>query len=182
MPQEKYVGVGGNWRRVIARYIGSGGAWRFVQESYVGLGGTWHTTFKRVFINSIEGDTYAYHVGPALYAQGWDATVPINWVLVVNAAVNVYSVGIGPGLAAINDSGIVWPVGSSGTIVNLGFIRGLGGAGGVGGNIATPTGGSGAPGSDCIDIHCPLAIDNTNGYILAGGGGGGGGAEVTVIT
>lgn len=61
----------------------------------------------------------------------------------------------------------VFPAGSSLTIINNGYIRGMGGAGSS--QIATP----GGAGGDAIYLDMACQIDNTNGYILAGGGGGG---------
>lgn len=61
----------------------------------------------------------------------------------------------------------VFPAGSTLTIVNNGYIYGLGGAGS---SAATTSGGAGG---DAIYIDMACQIDNTSGYILAGGGGGG---------
>ena len=61
----------------------------------------------------------------------------------------------------------VFPAGSTLTIVNKGYIRGLGGAGST--NNTVP----GTAGGDAIYLDMPCRVDNSNGYILAGGGGGG---------
>ena len=62
-----------------------------------------------------------------------------------------------------------FPAGSTLTIVNKGYIYGLGGAG-----SSSPTILGGGAGGDAIYLDMPCNIDNSNGYILAGGGGGGG--------
>lgn len=60
-----------------------------------------------------------------------------------------------------------FPAGSTLTIVNKGYIRGLGGAGSTDNTVL------GTAGGDAIYLDMPCNIDNSNGYILAGGGGGG---------
>lgn len=61
----------------------------------------------------------------------------------------------------------VFPAGSTLTIINNGYIRGMGGAGS---SVVTTPGGAGG---DAIYLDMPCHIDTTNGYIFAGGGGGG---------
>lgn len=60
-----------------------------------------------------------------------------------------------------------FPAGSTLTIVNKGYIRGLGGAGSTDNTVP------GTAGGDAIYLDMPCRVDNSNGYILAGGGGGG---------
>lgn len=61
----------------------------------------------------------------------------------------------------------VFPAGSTLTIINNSYIRGMGG---TGSSAVTVSGGAGG---DAIYIDMACRIDNTNGYIFAGGGGGG---------
>lgn len=61
----------------------------------------------------------------------------------------------------------VFPAGSTLTIINNGYIRGMGGAGS---SVVTTPGGAGG---DAIYLDMACQFNNTNGYILAGGGGGG---------
>lgn len=61
----------------------------------------------------------------------------------------------------------VFPAGSSLTIINEGFIYGLGGAGSGDVTVAGGAGGT----AIYLDMSCQ--IDNTKGYISGGGGGGG---------
>lgn len=67
----------------------------------------------------------------------------------------------------------VFPAGSTLTIVNNSYIRGIGG---VGSSAVTTPGGAGG---DAIYLDMACRIDNTNGYILAGGGGGGSAQRVS---
>jgi hypothetical protein len=61
----------------------------------------------------------------------------------------------------------VFPAGSTLTIVNKGYIRGKGGAGG-------PYNGAGSPGGTALYLDMNCSLDNGAGFIFGGGGGGGG--------
>lgn len=74
----------------------------------------------------------------------------------INASTGTYALRTG-----------VFPAGSTLTIVNKGYIRGLGGTG-----SSSPTV-PGTAGGDAIYLDMACQVDNANGYILAGGGGGG---------
>jgi hypothetical protein len=67
-----------------------------------------------------------------------------------------------------------WPAGSTITLINNGYVEGMGGSGGNGGSSQV-TGGSGYSGGPAISLSYQMTIDNTSGYIFGGGGGGGGG-------
>lgn len=67
----------------------------------------------------------------------------------------------------------IFPSGSTLTIINNNYIRGIGGTGSSA--IATP----GGAGGDVIYLDMSCQIDNTNGYIIAGGGGGGSAQRAT---
>lgn len=73
-------------------------------------------------------------------------------------------------------TGTCWAPGSTLTLINYGYIEGMGGSGGAGG-YGGP-GGGGGTGGPAISLAFALAVDSTNGYILGGGGGGGGGGSV----
>lgn len=60
-------------------------------------------------------------------------------------------------------------------LINEGHIIGMGGAGGVGQNVAGTSGTNGSVGGEALHLGCDVIIDNTSGYIWGGGGGGGGG-------
>ena len=61
----------------------------------------------------------------------------------------------------------VFPAGSTLRIVNKGYIRGKGGAGG-------PYNGAGSPGGTALYLDMNCSLDNGAGFIFGGGGGGGG--------
>jgi len=101
-------------------------------------------------------------------ANGWNGTLPAT--ITVGAGVYVYSTATGTPAMTINGS---WPGGV--TVVNSGFIMGMGGTGGIGpysfsGGPAV----SGQPGGSAISLGINATIVN-NSYIGGGGGGGGGG-------
>lgn len=100
-------------------------------------------------------------------------TVPGNYVFVINSGVRISSNSTS--VAGLT-TGTCWPTGSTVTIVNNGYIHGMGGKGGNGGSSLGANGGAGQRGGDAISLGYPVTIDNTNGYILGGGGGGGGGS------
>jgi hypothetical protein len=60
-------------------------------------------------------------------------------------------------------------------LINNGFIVGMGGAGGAGGQAFANNGASGLAGGLAVSVSSPISISNT-GTIAGGGGGGGGGS------
>jgi hypothetical protein len=84
----------------------------------------------------------------------------------INAGVYVYSTNTA--IPAITFTG--GTTGDALTIVNLGKIMGMGGAGG------SSTAGNGLTGGSAISINIPTTIDNTYASAYIGGGGGGAGA------
>lgn len=89
--------------------------------------------------------------------------------ITVNSSVYLYSTSTGtPGLTLSGGS-----AGDTVTLVNNGFIVGMGGAGGGAGS-------AGAAGGIALQLGFNTTINNTNGSAYIGGGGGGGGAGVTV--
>jgi hypothetical protein len=103
-------------------------------------------------------------------AAGWNGTSAV--VATLNAGVYIYSTVVGTAGLTINGS---WPGGV--TLINNGFIMGMGGTGGgtiYNGSTYTQNYLQSA-GSDAINLGVSCTIQN-NSYI--GGGGGGGGSNV----
>lgn len=96
----------------------------------------------------------------SIYELMGSPTEVANYVFVnkstINASTSAYALRTG-----------VFPAGSTLTIINDGYIYGLGGAGSS--NVSY----AGMAGGNAIHLDMPCRIDNTNGYIFAGGGGGG---------
>ena len=87
--------------------------------------------------------------------------------ITVNTSVYLYSTSTGtPGLTLTGGT-----TGDTLTLVNNGFIMGMGGAGGT----LSPT--SGGAGGTAISLGYPITINNTNPVAYIGGGGGGGFAQ-----
>lgn len=85
--------------------------------------------------------------------------------ITVNSGVYLYSTGTGtPGLTLSGGSS-----GDTITLVNNGYIMGMGGAGGN-------QGASGSAGGTALQLGFATTVNNTNGSAYIGGGGGGGGA------
>lgn len=87
--------------------------------------------------------------------------------ITVNTSVYLYSTSTGtPGLTLSGGT-----TGDTLTLVNNGFIMGMGGAGG------TLSSRPGAPGGIALQLGYPITINNTNPVAYIGGGGGGGYAQ-----
>lgn len=89
--------------------------------------------------------------------------------ITINSSIYVYSTSTSTPALTITGAA----AGDKITLVNNGFIMGMGGDGG---DMRTTqdTTYPGAPGGPALSIYCNLRLDTSNGYI--GGGGGGGGA------
>lgn len=96
----------------------------------------------------------------SVFALMGSPTVAASYVFINNSTFNAstYAYALRTG---------VFPAGSTLTIINNGYIYGLGGTGSS--DVTVP----GGPGGDAIYLDMPCQIDNSNGYIFAGGGGGG---------
>jgi hypothetical protein len=105
----------------------------------------------RAFLNATYGDY---------------SSIPTDVTVTINSGVYLYASSTA--LAGF-DTGSAWAATSTITVINNGYIIGMGGAGGVGYN------GAGEAGGPAMIIRYPTIVNNTNGYILGGGGGGGGG-------
>jgi hypothetical protein len=105
-------------------------------------------------------------------ATGWNGTSILNATITIGAGVYIWTDSTS--LYAL-DTGSSFPVGSTISIINNGFIMGKGGAGGSGSPYGVAPLYNGRVGGPAINIGLNgTSINTTNGYI--GGGGGGGGA------
>ncbi|ABD72077.1 conserved hypothetical protein (plasmid) [Rhodoferax ferrireducens T118] len=180
---ELMVGVGcvtpmetmaATWKQVSAN-AGGGQTWKPIP--YTGPAGTnWKKlgAAGAVTINLvISANVYAYNIKNEALATGWNGTTPAICTVTINSGVVVGSVSY---LTHSFDTGPGWPLGSTISIVNGGYIAGKGGDGGTGGDSAMNTGLSGgSPGGPAMNLQWPVTITNAAGYIYSGGGGGGGG-------
>lgn len=124
------------------------------------------------FNATISANTNNYNLKSAAIAAGWDGVTPLVATVTVNSGVYVGSTSTG---SYGFDTGSSFPAGSSLTLVNNGFIVGMGGGGGGGGGVYSGGGGGGA-GGPALRAQAAISITN-NGTIGGGGGGGGGGAS-----
>jgi len=124
------------------------------------------------FNKTISTNTTYYNIRSDAIANGWDGTTTLIATVTINAGVYVYSDNTA---TPAFDTGSTFPVGSTLTIINNGYIMGKGGAGG---DQAIPSP-NGQPGGPAVSLSYPVSINTTSGYILGGGGGGGGGGSQT---
>jgi hypothetical protein len=107
----------------------------------------------------------------AITARVGSIGIPVVCTCIVNSGVVIYSTGTGT--PAFN-TGSGWPAGSSLSVVNNGFIIGMGGNGGAGGSFSN--GGAGGGGGSALNLTIATTINNL-GWMWGGGGGGGGGGS-----
>jgi len=148
----------------------------------------------------IQADQTNFNLRNYLISLGWDGTSLVSAVFTINAGVVISSNSTSiPGFT----TGGNFPPGSDVTIVNNGYILGMGGQGGHGSTatlmngtdkLGLPTtyyqfsahGTSGLPGGTALAFNGSLdplvsaKIKLTNNGIIGGGGGGGGGASSIV--
>lgn len=117
-----------------------------------------------VFVDVITSDVTNYNLRARAVAAGWDQVVPLVATTTVNSGI-VLSADSTSQYAF--DTGATFPAGTTLTLVNNGYIIGMGGAGGAYSN-------SGSPGGPALRAQAALLI--TNGGTIGGGGGGGGGS------
>jgi hypothetical protein len=99
-------------------------------------------------------------------SAGWNQTT--NLVATISSGVYVYSNSTGtPGLTVSGS----FPGGVS--LINNGYITGMGGDGSAGANATGGNASNGASGGLALSVSSAISITNNN--IIAGGGGGGGG-------
>ena len=106
-----------------------------------------------------------------------DATVDVTAISGYTAGVSDITITVNNGVwvyaTSTSNAGLTLTGGSSGdtiTVVNNGFISGMGGNGGIG------LGYTGYPGGTALSLGFNTTVDNTNSAAYIGGGGGGGGA------
>jgi len=109
-----------------------------------------------------------------LFTAAGSPSFVCNVVLTINVAGNP---GIqGSAQHAIRTAGFA--VGSTFTLISNNIISAFAGVGGKGAaNVSSGVNTAavaGSPGGVAIDLHLPLTIDNTNGFVYGGAGGGGG--------
>ncbi len=106
----------------------------------------------------------------AIYAALGSFTAGIICTCTINSGVVVYSTSTGTPAFSTGS----FPAGSTLSIVNNGYIIGMGGGGGAGGSFNNGAGGGGA--GPALNLNIATTINNL-GYIWGGGGGGGGGGS-----
>ena len=123
----------------------------------------------------ISADTANFNVRTAAIAAGWDGIAPLKATVMVNAGVYVYSTSTA---SPAFDTGTPFPSGSTITLINNGYIYGMGGAGATGGRSIPPspmaeTPAAGSSGGPALNAQAAITVVNIG--VIAGGGGGGGG-------
>lgn len=118
------------------------------------------------FDQTIGSDTTNYNLRSAALAGGWDGVKPLLATVTINSGVVVSSNSTS---TPAFDTGSGFPAGTQLTLINNGYVCGMGGAGG--------SYGAGKPGGAALTAQFSLNV--TNNQILAGGGGGGGSGQVS---
>ena len=117
-----------------------------------------------VFVDVITSDVTNYNLRARAVAAGWDQVVPLVATTTVNSGI-VLSADSTSQYAF--DTGATFPAGTTLTLINNGFVIGMGGAGGA----AYKAGSNGGP---ALRAQYAISIDAAGGVIGGGGGGGGG--------
>jgi hypothetical protein len=120
-----------------------------------------------IFNKIISSNTQNYNLRNDAIAAGWNGITPLAATVTVNSGVYVWSDNTA--IAGFN-TGSNFPVGTTLSIINNGFIIGQGGNG-----VYRADGTAGGP---AMNINYPVSITN-NSYIAGGGGGGGSTAAVS---
>jgi len=121
-----------------------------------------------VFNATISSNTQNYNIKSAAIAAGWNQVLPLIATITINSGVVVGSSSTG---AYALQTGSTFPSGSSLTIINNGYIVGMGGNGAPG--VGSGNGGAGGAAGPALLIQQATTIYNNS---IIGGGGGGGGA------
>ncbi len=170
LPQT-FARVAGAWKALSNIFVRIGDVWETMDYGYVRIGGVWKRFYRKTILLIIAADTEDYNI----YNEAGQPTGDFNVILTINPGVRVSSSD--PAIPAITTG--LFPVGTELTIINKGAVKGLGGAGGDGGECSGHCAGyDGGAGGDAIDLQIDANIDNTLGEIFGGGGGGGGGGGV----
>ena len=117
-----------------------------------------------VFRQTISSDATNYVLRNAAITAGWDGIVPLDAEVTVSSGIVLSADSTGQ---YAFDTGATFPAGTTLTLVNNGFVVGMGGAGG-----ASYTAGSN--GGPALRAQYAIDIDAAGGVIGGGGGGGGG--------
>lgn len=150
------VKVSGTWRQAAKVMVRIAGSWLTAKELFAYAEGGWKSSWK----NEITYINTSNRTGANIYTLMGSPTQPGTYVFENQATISA-----GAGNFALRTG--VFPAGSILKIVNKGYIRGRGGAGG-------PYTGPGTAGSTALYLDMPCAIDTASGFIYGGGGGGGG--------
>lgn len=143
--------------RALAGVGGSGTSWS-MSSLY---GKSWRVAISSTFAASTANASLNVAAIGGYVAGRSDITITVN------AGVYLYSTSTGtPGLTLSGGTS-----GDTITLVNNGFIMGMGGSGGVG-----PGSTVGNPGGIGLQLGYPITVNNTNPVAYIGGGGGGGGS------
>lgn len=127
--------------------------WREGEILWVKTATGWKTAWRRriVFTNWVN------LADSSIFAMMGSPTKARDYVFINKAVLR------GTSAAALRTG--VFPAGSTLLIINQGYIKGAGGAGGT---VA-----EGQPGNHGLLLEFPATLDNSTGYIQGGGGGGG---------
>ena len=117
-----------------------------------------------VFRQTISSDATNYVLRNAAITAGWDGIVPLDAEVTVASGIVLSADSTGQ---YAFDTGATFPAGTTLTLVNNGFVIGMGGAGGA----AYTAGSNGGP---ALRAQYAIGIDAAGGVIGGGGGGGGG--------
>ena len=115
-----------------------------------------------VFRQTISSDATNYVLRNAAITAGWDGIVPLDAEVTVASGI-VLSADSTSQYAF--DTGATFPAGTTLTLVNNGFVIGMGGAGGAGWT-------AGSNGGPALRAQYAISIDAAGGVIGGGGGGG----------
>lgn len=150
------VKAGGSWRTASKVYAKVSGAWVTAKELWGYVSGGWRSAWK----NEIRYINTSNRTAASIFELMGSPTQPGTYIFENQATISA-----GTGSFALRTG--VFPAGSTLTIVNKGYIRGKGGAGG-------PYNGAGSPGGAALYLDMSCSLDNGDGFIFGGGGGGGG--------
>ena len=103
-------------------------------------------------------------------SAGWNQSTKL--IATINGGVYVYSNSTGTPALTVNGS---FPNGV--TLINNGYILGMGGNGGTGCPVGFTSASSGDSGGIGLSVSSAITINNASGVIAGGGGGGGGGGS-----
>ena len=129
-----------------------------------GFGKSWRSALSYVYSVNTTNSSLDISTISGYIAGRSDVTITVN------SGVYVYATSTGsPGLTISGGT-----AGDTVTLVNNGYILGMGGAGGNGGDGVPANGSAGSSGGTALSVTRAIRITN-NGTIAGGGGGGGGG-------